>query len=594
MGRNLLDSSEFGYVIYKQPKKPEDNKWEEFRESKENSIRKAMSKTKDYFYGEDGEKVVETLRHYASKERTKEDRIIAALLAKDTSEVTRDVDQIKFVNKFNEVMQGRRMYRKQLENLASLTKDGTVLDKDDQEILNNGKGVIARSFTTIFTSKLKTELGHRAKWFVEQYYIASKGNNEQSKYEQYVKQNGEAIIKKALYDTIEYLSHKDNIWAVKFRGLKKILDELSKSVNLFETISNVYLNPLIKLLQEKWEDIDLSREKYKMFGKKAIDDLMRGSSFGMSTSGAAGFIDEAVTAEFIKMVQKAKGGVDIQARALKTNNTKIDSVVVFNFDNDIEKNVLKRIDEVFKEKISTKGMNEALEIARKEFRKLEKDNDYVLYINNKLYGLEKGGHFRGFGGGEERKISDFEKILQLNKLSPTRTKEVLNYFYQLADGAIFEDDFGSGDAHLNATYLIAKNVANLLFDEWEYVGKTAAEQTKPNSIHAFSLNGVLIPLSYFLYAIADAIEDTTKDMNSVLKVDLYVLREIDYKQKKGKYDYGDAFKNASSLQDADAIMRNLWNEQRNRAIENTKFSITFLKKFYDIVDEAINYKKAGY
>ena len=68
---------------------------------------------------------------------------------------------------------------------------------------------------------------------------------------------------------------------------------------------------------------------------------------------------------------------------------------------------------------------------------------------------------------------------------------------------------------------MAQAIAFALFDDWNYIGNT---NSGGMSIHVMNLNGVLIPLSTFLFSLGQAIEDIEGNPSSFVTVNIQLAR----------------------------------------------------------------------
>ena len=102
---------------------------------------------------------------------------------------------------------------------------------------------------------------------------------------------------------------------------------------------------------------------------------------------------------------------------------------------------------------------------------------------------------------------------------------------QLASGAIGQDMSESDYADI-----IAKNIAYLLFDDYDAIG--AGLTNGPTSVHLMNLNGMFLPISTILYALGDALSQDQK-ITGIVKTSI-TLPEIKFKTPEDQRSFEQA------------------------------------------------------
>ena len=139
--------------------------------------------------------------------------------------------------------------------------------------------------------------------------------------------------------------------------------------------------------------------------------------------------------------------------------------------------------------------------------------------------------------------------------------------YNTGKGAILEDQ---KEIRNKVKENLIKMVAYILFDDWESFGE---DQKDRQVIHIFNLNKVMVPLSYLLIAMGDAIEDTNKNLNKVFSIQLSAPKiHFDPPIKVTK----------------DKTMEKFWQEQAAYAKSNTKLTIQFIRNFKTLIAQMLN------
>ena len=73
---------------------------------------------------------------------------------------------------------------------------------------------------------------------------------------------------------------------------------------------------------------------------------------------------------------------------------------------------------------------------------------------------------------------------------------------------------------------IAYNFAYLLFDDFDTIGLDTGDGS---AIHIMDLNGVLIPLSFFIHLLVKALEGWVHDPINIIKVKIQTPNSIEFK-----------------------------------------------------------------
>ena len=144
-----------------------------------------------------------------------------------------------------------------------------------------------------------------------------------------------------------------------------------------------------------------------------------------------------------------------------------------------------------------------VEAALKLEEKLKEFNDgFITYTNAKNYTLnsnfENGGEGRmaGFSAGSAISLETFSSIMSTMGVA---ADQIIRSCMQLIPGAIGDDQMEQ------AKIMMARMIATALFDDFNTIG--VVETSGAKSIHLLDLNGVLLPLSFYLHLLSKAFAD---------------------------------------------------------------------------------------
>lgn len=133
------------------------------------------------------------------------------------------------------------------------------------------------------------------------------------------------------------------------------------------------------------------------------------------------------------------------------------------------------------------------------------DNGFIVYTNSKNYTLNDNFARRGgYSAGTAMSLRNLESVLG-KFLSDVDS--VVKMLLNAGKGAISQ---GNTD---NVSKILAEAIAYALFDDWDFIGQ-ANKDMGGNSLHIMDLNGVLIPLSVFLFSLGEAISSVEQNPSS--------------------------------------------------------------------------------
>lgn len=232
-------------------------------------------------------------------------------------------------------------------------------------------------------------------------------------------------------------------------------------------------------------------------------------------------------------------------------DARADNVAVFNADVTRLTNAIQDIQADGFDRTRLKDIDHINELTR---RVTEIDKGYIVYFNDKNYGIGNG---RGHKAAENVSLETLKGML--GGLVDNIDQLIYNLL-QSGAGAI--DSKSVEESSLNA---VAQAVAYFLFDDYKTIGTVG---TNGQSIHIMALEGMLVPLSTYLFAMGHAMQNLGRHVKSWSKATISAPSVL---YPKGSEPKGQRFISSS------------WDEQRDKAMAGTTLQITFLISMQSMV-----------
>lgn len=337
----------------------------------------------------------------------------------------------------------------------------------------------------------------------------------------------------------------------------QMISKLNNSLNFsgFRDMLDIRFNlPEIANSLIQWKEQRLKSGKTSNHGLlAAIKRHLSGSE--QKSRSIAGFIAEFTDSMMFEV--DLKEGKSI-SHVMKSNMTVADSTVLYT------KNTKINTKEVFEEldSISGSSLQETREkLVRFSNEFLEKmDSNFIQYNNVKNYGLGDSFSSRGF---ETKRGTTALKEL-FTKLG-TNADDLLEALYNTGNRALLANDTSLRE---EIKTQMAQLVAYILFDDWETIGVKGGR-----AIHIFDLDGVLVPLSYLLLSMGNAISNVESKLSSFFRVRISTPGAI--------------FDTPIKLGDEENIY-DYWVNQSNQSKTKTEITIQFLSNFKDLIHQTLN------
>lgn len=298
----------------------------------------------------------------------------------------------------------------------------------------------------------------------------------------------------------------------------------------------------------------------------AFKEVERSLSAGRQLGSRGGFtfeglIDQALgmTAAQINGTKTADGSI-ISANYSKgfgSLDSRADNVMYFNIPNSTINNTVEQINKTRRD-FTQNRLSDADAIMQLMDNVKNIKNGYIVYFNDKNYNIGKSS--TAHKAASNVKLKDLDSILVNSTID---VNQLIYNILQATTGGISEgNDYGAADA-------IAQEVAFFLFDDWNTIG---AAQSGGNAIHIMSLEGIMIPLSAFLFAMGTAINMAKQHVDSFAKATIS-FTEI---------SFGKGVKDKTTGRGARFIKEN-WDAQQTDALANTTIKVEFLQSMQEFV-----------
>ena len=176
---------------------------------------------------------------------------------------------------------------------------------------------------------------------------------------------------------------------------------------------------------------------------------------------------------------------------------------------------------------------------------------FIVYSNAKNYTLNE--NFTGRGGFSAGTAMSLDVLEGALSRAVDHLDELEAAILNAGDGAISSLGDTSNE--------VAKAIAFVLFDDWNYVGQLPTNGGQ--ALHVLDLNGITVPLSTFLYGFGQAINQVTMSPTSFVTASITPY----------KYNTSDGFSYGMEF----------WEKNPKLGKENTMISFHFLKDFSSLV-----------
>lgn len=564
-----------GYIIYERGKNNNSPIW---RLVYNNAV--AMGKNIDQIYQNDiiNQEIANRLIALGNNEAIKERALIKVATG---LEIEDDVGEKEFIEHFNNVLIGKQNFEKAKERIDSALKHKEVAARAP---------TIASWFGGYLTSSLNEQFSN---------FVKTDGNRQdliQKNYSTWDKEFDE-MINRAIMTAFEKMLNK-----MEGEEGKELYGDSETWKAYYEASQQIanFEQDFIQIVRTKMGDFENLKRMFtatKKNGKPAIN-LNAKKKFGFSTfiesekglnlgngrksRNVGGSIQEILTQIAQTMGTAAQNAVQSGGKTFQNEIGLADSFSIYSFERDIDmqstaESLAESLDEVLKDSLSlsetSKIMNDYYD---KHFSKL--NNTFIVYNSSKSYTLSDS--FRKFHAGGKRSLEILPELFENAQIcNSQKAREFIYKVYNTAKYAIYQDQRAELTENMKQTIMSA--MANLLFDDWQTIGEENM-QGGAQCIHTLDLEGIQIPLSIFLKATGNAMNETLQNAQRFFKIDLHIIKSAkeEWAQEGGTIVSSGSWGHKG---DATAAIHQAWQEQAQWAAEESYFTASFYSNFKTII-----------
>lgn len=409
-----------------------------------------------------------------------------------------------------------------------------VYERNKQLIINSSQKGVYTWFGTYLEKAIKQE------WDVAKVnFRLDTSNNLMEDIRQWLESIVPKAIKNMLSADVENLSIDPSLRNA-YQELLAVIGEVKQSGSYAQQMAAIYD---LDRISKELTDIVMSDQELQSLASLETNIHSRG---GLALEAMYDAIMESI--------------VPNQHGTVGSFGAKVDNIATFDIDFSIIQNAL--------DKAISHGRLDNIDI----FNRIEQNlkgvhQGFIVYTSDKNYSLNSG--FTGRGGysvGEDMKLSTYENVMAK---AGQNVSTFVGAVLQLAEGAVGENE--DKEAYEE---VIARNIAYLLFDDFNAIG--AGLTNGVNTLHIMNLNGILVPLSTILYALADSIDKKiAAEPSMVVKVHIQnqpILFPTQSEQNDFERDNGAGV---------------AWHYQREEALNNTKIATHFMAGLKDLLAGAM-------
>ena len=495
---------------------------------------------------------VGALRRMAQSEAQKEQRLLNEIFGANVTVEWSDKTQIKsLIDTYNSCLNLKDVYERNL-----------FLIKNS----NGAKGVF--SFFATYFSKVWDEKWPNMAEDIAQHINLNKPQESANYIRKVIDDNMSDIIVRSL----ELMFSAKN-------ELKSMPEEMQKAYNLFLTkIGDLQTEGSIA--QKVYRAYNLDKVKEYLVGQLTGNDfekLKKGlsrseveKSWNNKGSQQAGIFFE----HLVDTIQGEIGRELAKSKNIRVENyhTGSHGATSVSADNMMTIGIDSTIIEETLEEARKSSMKEHIAAFNNLGQKLSKLKDgFLIYTTDKNYTLNK--KFETYFGGYGAKSISARTTLDVLAPIVKNARTLVGMTLQLGEGALAKEN-GLIDEEV-LSQMFAKQIAYFLFDDHQTIGEFQRD-VGAKSIHMMDMNGVMVPLSFFISLLADSIQYGIMNPKKIAQVKFHAPKIL-FPTMAEQKAYTPVKNDPESA----------WRKQKEYALDETKIEFRFLGGLRDILKEYV-------
>lgn len=551
---------ELGWIFYNDKNDSvygNDSTWEIIRQLGVQQLGEAMNELRTQYSGialqtKMGE-YADALYNMAQAERAKENRLMQEATEIDFS----SAQGTDFLRHFNEILVGQEKFSGALKRISEAIDRGGKLRAPSQ----------ASNFAGYFIAAVNEELKK---------YTALQLLESDTVWEDIYQEATNISVHKMVSEFEE----KDPIFGVvsDYKGL----EEYIKKSGFYDDFVKQYmkLDEVKKYVRETLQDKKQKNRAYTTIKtnqvfKTATKDG-KAKSNELFNRMSAGLVKEYFSAGNME-IELTDKGAKVSGGVVKSNTGATDTISLATWKQELGFDIDELADLIQKTATGStqkeiafqfNRLNEKLN--RKKYSKL-----FVIHGSDKLYSM--GDSFRSFG--KVSKVTDIQELINKSGIGTAHFgQKLISLYLNTTEGAALDDEKSKNEVQEAFKVIVAGVAGQLLFSDWYMIGYDGVGASQ---IHVFDLDDVIIPLSYILEALAEAMRDFGK--NGIYKGPLTIGNF-----QRGKILYPkDQDPRYPGHEAGTKDFNEYWIKQREDARSKANFRINFLSDFKKIVKELV-------
>lgn len=478
-----------------------------------------------------------------------------------------NISDIELIQKLNEIINGKQQFENALGRIHA------AIDNSNK----TGNKNLGPSISSLFTSYLGTELSKVFQEFTSQIKIEDPFNSWTSFLEERINQ----AIDNAFRAMTEEIGTKDReinpIYgdADQWRAIGEAYRSIEGFAQEFQQMIRDKINFQSALNMFKNEQNQQIYRKARRHSKKTGFRTYIDKELHLKTQAGqvGGSVNEYIQDLIRRIVPQGGTITDRGTTVIKPETTTPDSVVVYQFEADVGVPAQQLAEMISDSLVGSDSLKESARRLDKFYEENLKrlDNTFIVYESDKMYKLDQD--FSGFHGGGNHPLNQLVDYIDAAGIDASVGLDFIYTAYNTLPSAVFNDQRAEIQGQI--TNILTAAAAKLLFNDWSTVGTS---NTGTQALHVLNLDGVIIPASYLLISLGQAMIETSNDMRRWFAVSVHLPDTV-------VYHPGDWRSFGQGDQNIKEGIYKKWDEQFKSAEKESYFSVKFMGNFRSIVKQ---------